>query len=250
MSGLFMRLTWPLAIMPSADRVPVKARVGCPNHRINQFCVTCCLPSPAILSRQQRRSRHRRRMPSRKRDWFLTTLPLDHQRPSHPGKLVGQRNGRDLCRPPIEQRCQPGPVPGAVLQRIFDDGQDTGTEKYRRYRSPALVILPSLSRSPLEFCFGTKPIHAEKSRPERMAFGSATLATNAVASAGPTPGMASRRLQNGCVPDGNLISYLIQPPLMGLHFGPIAPFRWRSTCLKEPVTGGPRPAITGTSTGR
>jgi hypothetical protein len=55
--------------------------------------------------------------------------------------------------------------------------------------------VPSFSRPPLEFCFGTRPIHAEKSRPERKAFGSATLATSAVASAGPTPGMASSRLQ-------------------------------------------------------
>jgi hypothetical protein len=31
----------------------------------------------------------------------------------------------------------------------------------------------------LEFCFGTSPIQAEKSRPDRNAFGSAMLATNA-----------------------------------------------------------------------
>jgi hypothetical protein len=49
------------------------------------------------------------------------------------------------------------------------------------------VILPSLSRPPLEFCLGTSPIQAAKSRPERKAFGSATLATSAVANAGPSP---------------------------------------------------------------
>jgi hypothetical protein len=47
---------------------------------------------------------------------------------------------------------------------------------------------------PLEFCFGTSPTQAEKSRPDRKALASATLATNAVASAGPTPGIASSRL--------------------------------------------------------
>jgi hypothetical protein len=46
---------------------------------------------------------------------------------------------------------------------------------------------------PLECCFGTSPIQAEKSRPDRKAFGSATLATSAVASAGPTPGSSSSR---------------------------------------------------------
>src|ERR1700730_15313828 len=67
-------------------------------------------------------------------------------------------------------------------------------KRLRRYRSPCLVILPSLSLPPLEFCFGTSPIHAEKSRPDRKAFGSATVATKAVASAGPTPGISSARL--------------------------------------------------------
>jgi metallo-beta-lactamase superfamily protein len=46
----------------------------------------------------------------------------------------------------------------------------------------------------LPTAFGTSPIQAEKSRPDRKAFGSATLATRAVASAGPTPGISSSRL--------------------------------------------------------
>jgi hypothetical protein len=54
-------------------------------------------------------------------------------------------------------------------------------------------MLPSLSFPP-QCCFGTSPIQAEKFRPERKAFGSATLATRAVASAGPMPGIASSRL--------------------------------------------------------
>src|SRR5258708_1903554 len=68
------------------------------------------------------------------------------------------------------------------------------TNRLRRYRSPCLLILPSLSLPPLECCFGTSPIQAEKFRPDRKAFGSATLATRAVASAGPTPGISSSRL--------------------------------------------------------
>src|SRR5262245_57119389 len=55
-------------------------------------------------------------------------------------------------------------------------------------------MLPSLSLPPLEFCLGTSPIQAEKSRPDRKAFGSATLATSAVAGACPTPGISSSRL--------------------------------------------------------
>src|SRR6516225_4969177 len=55
-------------------------------------------------------------------------------------------------------------------------------------------MLSSFCLPPLEFCFGTSPIQAEKSRPDRKTFGSATLATRAVASAGPTPGSSSSRL--------------------------------------------------------
>src|SRR6478752_1358731 len=53
-------------------------------------------------------------------------------------------------------------------------------------------MLPSLSLPPLECCLGTRPIQAEKLRPDRKAFGSATVATTAVASTGPTPGASSK----------------------------------------------------------
>src|SRR5260370_29116397 len=55
-------------------------------------------------------------------------------------------------------------------------------------------MLPSLSLPPLECCFGTSPIQAEKLRPDRKVLGSATLATRAVASIGPTPGMQMKAL--------------------------------------------------------
>jgi len=66
--------------------------------------------------------------------------------------------------------------------------------RLRRYRLPCFVIPPSLSLPPPEFCFGVSPIHAEKPLPDRKAFGSAILATKAVARAGPTPGISSSRL--------------------------------------------------------
>src|ERR1700712_2644833 len=66
------------------------------------------------------------------------------------------------------------------------------TNKPGRSRSLCLVILPSLFLPPLECCFGTSPIQAEKFRPDRKDFGSATVATKAVASTGPTPGASSR----------------------------------------------------------
>ena len=65
------------------------------------------------------------------------------------------------------------------------------------YRSTRIGNGPPAMRSSLpllECCFGTSPIQAEKSRSDRKAFGSTTLATRAVASAGPTPGISSSRL--------------------------------------------------------
>src|SRR5512132_3442566 len=41
--------------------------------------------------------------------------------------------------------------------------------RLRKERSPCLLILPSLSLPPLECCFGTSPIQAEKFRPDRKA---------------------------------------------------------------------------------
>src|SRR5690349_13980059 len=53
------------------------------------------------------------------------------------------------------------------------------TRRRRRYGLPCLVILPSLSFPPLEFCRGTRPSHAAKSRPERNMEGSGTCAARA-----------------------------------------------------------------------
>src|SRR5882724_11894416 len=67
----------------------------------------------------------------------------------------------------------------------------------RRYLLPCLVMPPSRSLPPLEFCLGTNPIQAAKLRAEAKARGSGTVATRAVASSGPMPGIsASRRLMS------------------------------------------------------
>src|SRR5215472_12216288 len=45
------------------------------------------------------------------------------------------------------------------------------TKRVRRYLLPRLEILPSLVRSPVDSCFGTRPSHAAKSRPCLKPFG-------------------------------------------------------------------------------
>ena len=83
---------------------------------------------------------------------------------------------------------------GAMDLGIADHGERASREQAAQIAIALLLILPSLSLPPLEFCFGTSPTQAEKSSPDRKALGSAMLATSAVANAGPTPGIASSRL--------------------------------------------------------
>src|SRR5271168_1886959 len=62
------------------------------------------------------------------------------------------------------------------------------TSIFRMYRLPCLVMAPSFSLPPLEFCLGVNPSHAAKSRPDLNTLGSGTLAAIAEAISGPTPG--------------------------------------------------------------
>jgi hypothetical protein len=81
---------------------------------------------------------------------------------------------------------------GAMDLSVTDDGKRAGHEQ------PAQIAVTLFADTaepvlapPLECCFGTSPIQAEKSRPDRKIFGSATVATTAVASTEPTPGASS-----------------------------------------------------------
>lgn len=69
---------------------------------------------------------------------------------------------------------------GLYLARRINDVAPT-TNSILRYRSPILVMRPSRSLPPLEFCEGVSPSQAANSRPERNCPGSATDAANAVA---------------------------------------------------------------------
>ena len=78
-------------------------------------------------------------------------------------------------------------VTSAVRSKPCDSADDG---RAARMRDLLLADAAELVMPPLGCCFGTSPIQAEKSRPDRNAVGSATLATRAVASAGPTPGIS------------------------------------------------------------
>jgi hypothetical protein len=60
---------------------------------------------------------------------------------------------------------------GAMEFGIADHGQRAGREQAAQVAIALLTDTAELFPAPLECCLGTSPIHAEKSRPDRKAFG-------------------------------------------------------------------------------
>src|SRR3984957_8865693 len=163
------------------------ARVGCPDRQIDRLCITCCSPSqPSHHAGCPARSR----LP-RKRDRFLVSLTPGHHGPDHSRDLVGERDGRNLGRPPRQQGREPGPMFGAMDLGVTDDKKRAGHEQATQIAVTLFADIAEPVLPPLECCIGTIPIQAEKLRTDRKDFGSATVATTAVASTGPTPGASS-----------------------------------------------------------
>jgi hypothetical protein len=53
---------------------------------------------------------------------------MNHDRPSHPGDLVGECNRRHLCRSAIHYSCEPSSL-GAVLSCVANDRHGAGDEQ-------------------------------------------------------------------------------------------------------------------------
>ena len=83
---------------------------------------------------------------------------------------------------------------GTVDLGIANDGERSCCKQTAQIAVTLFADATEPVLSPLERRFGTSPIQAEKFLPDRKVLGSATLATSAVASNGPTPGMQLRRL--------------------------------------------------------
>src|SRR6266404_8854447 len=101
------------------------AQGACPDRRIDRLCITCCSPSQP--------SHHagcpaRFRLP-RKRDGFLVSLAPGHHGPDYSGDLVGERDSRNLGRPPRQQGREPGPMFGAMDLGVTDDRERAGHEQ-------------------------------------------------------------------------------------------------------------------------
>jgi hypothetical protein len=63
---------------------------------------------------------------------------------------------------------------GAMDLGIADDRECSGHEQAAQIAVRLFADLPGRSLPPLECCFGTSPIQAEKLRPDRKVLGSAT----------------------------------------------------------------------------
>ena len=101
------------------------AHVGCPDRRIDRLCITCCSPSQP----SRRASCPARFRSSRKREGFLVSLAPCHHGPDHSGDLVGERDSRNLGRPPCQQSREPGPMCGAMNLGVTDDSERAGHEQ-------------------------------------------------------------------------------------------------------------------------
>ena len=104
-------------------------QVGCPDRRIDRLCITCCSPSqPSHHAGFPARSRL-----SCKRDGFLVSLAPGHHGPDHSRDLVGERDCRNLGRPPRQQGRKPGPmVQRAEAESAAEDCPFLGAERTSR----------------------------------------------------------------------------------------------------------------------
>src|SRR5258708_40186232 len=103
--------------MPSADQVPVKSPHS--TMRWHKWVVLIAGSTGSALRAVRPPNLHitsdvrRDLVLCRERDGFFVALALGHHGPDHPRDLVGERDGRDLRRPPCQQRCEPWPMLGA-----------------------------------------------------------------------------------------------------------------------------------------
>src|SRR5262249_45565884 len=105
--------------MPSADQVPVKS-----THSMMlwpEWVVLIAGSTGTALRAVRLPNRYvtpvaRCNLVSSRREsgGFIVTFVPGHHRPGHPCEFVGESDGRDLGRPPRQQRGEPGAMPRAM----------------------------------------------------------------------------------------------------------------------------------------
>ena len=185
---------WPLAIMLSADQVPVKSprskRPGASGLSWSVADWHGCVTGLCSLQLRRADLSACSRFLCRRRSSIR--LAPRHHRPGDPRHLVGQRDCRNLGRAPLHQLHQPWMARVAELLGASDHGERADDEQLSKVSVPCLADAAQLLLTAGGVLLGTSPIQALRSRPERKTFGSGMLATKAVEMSGPTPGIASR----------------------------------------------------------
>jgi hypothetical protein len=111
--------------MPSADQVPVKKPHSTMQWHLWVVLIAGSTGSAlraARLSNLHITPRLALSASRRQCDGFSVALALGRHRPSHPGYLVGECDGGNLCGPPRQQRREPRSVPDAMDLGIADYG--------------------------------------------------------------------------------------------------------------------------------
>ena len=157
------------------------AHVGCPDRRIDRLCITCCSSSQpshhADLQRDLVTPQVRR---------VLVALALAIMAQAILAILLRVRWRRPWSAAAPAMR-QPRSMLGAMDLGIADHGEGTGSEQAAQIAIALFADTPEPVLASARVLLRHEPIQAEKFRAERKALGSATLATRAVASAGPMP---------------------------------------------------------------
>ena len=80
-----------------------------------------------------------------------------HHCPGHSGELVRKRDSGDFGRPSCQQRCDPGPILGAVDLGIANDGECTGHEQAAQVAIPLFADTAEPIPTPARVLFGNQP---------------------------------------------------------------------------------------------
>src|SRR6202521_1499492 len=96
---------------------------------------------------------------SRKRDGFLVSLAPGHHGPDHSGDLIGERDSRNLGRPPRQQGRKPGPMFGAMDLGVTDHSKRAGHEQAAQIAVTlfAYIAEPVLASTRVLFRHDTDP---------------------------------------------------------------------------------------------
>ena len=108
------------------------------------------------------------------RGWIIIWLAPSHHCPGYSGELVRKCDSGNFGRPSRQQRCDPGPILGAVDLGIANDGECAGHEQAAQIAIPLFADTAEPIPTAARVLFGNQPDPGRE-----VVLASATLATRA-----------------------------------------------------------------------